>query len=43
MKRFLIFSLKSVCYDSYTFFAQSLADALCNAGHSVELFSAANV
>lgn len=42
MKRFLIFSLKSVCYDSYTFFAQSLADALCNAGHSVELFSAAN-
>lgn len=40
MKHFLIFSLKTVCYDSYLYFADSLAKALKNAGHTVEIFSA---
>lgn len=39
MKRFLIFALKSVCYDSYLYFAHSLAAALTEDGASVELFS----
>ena len=39
MKRFLIFAIKSVCYDSYLYFARSLAAALTGAGASVELFS----
>ena len=39
MKRFLIFDLKSACYDSYFYFSNALADALASAGHSVEIFS----
>lgn len=41
MKHFLIFTLKSVCYDSYTYFATALAKALMKARHEVEVFSAA--
>lgn len=39
MKRFLIFSVKSVCYDSYVYFADALAGALIAKGGKVELFS----
>ncbi len=40
MKHFLLFQLKSVCYNSYTYFSQSLADELSSLSHSVEIFSA---
>lgn len=40
MKHFLIFALKSVCYDSYLYFSDALSKALAAAGHSVEIFSA---
>lgn len=39
MKHFLIFSLKSVCYGSYLYFADALGKALEKAGHSIEVFS----
>lgn len=39
MKHFLIFAMRAVCYDSYLYFADSLAKALTAAGHSVEIFS----
>lgn len=39
MKHFLIFALKSVCYDSYLYFAYSLAAALKKEGADVEIFS----
>lgn len=39
MKHFLIFAVKPVCYNSYLYFAGSLADALTKAGHHVEIFS----
>ena len=39
MKQFLIFAVKPVCYNSYLYFARSLAKALTNAGHHAELFS----
>ncbi|MBO5373067.1 MAG: glycosyltransferase family 1 protein [Lachnospiraceae bacterium] len=40
MKHFLLFQLKSVCYDSYTYFSDSVANALRALGHKVEIFSA---
>lgn len=40
MKHFLIFALKPVCYNSYLYFAESLAKALTGHGASAELFSA---
>ena len=39
-KHFLLFQVKSVCYDSYIYFSNALAKALTNAGHAVEIFSA---
>ena len=42
MKRVLIFALKSVCYSSYLYFADSLAKSLQQAGVAVEMFSAKN-
>lgn len=39
-KHFLLFQLKSVCYDSYIYFSNALAKALSGAGHEVEIFSA---
>lgn len=41
MKHFLVFKIKSVCYDSYTYFADSLAKKLQALGHQVTIFSAA--
>lgn len=41
MKHFLLFQLKSVCYDSYIYFSNSVARELHAAGHQVEIFSAA--
>lgn len=38
-KHFLMFQIKSVCYDSYSYFSDALAAALTAAGHSVEVFS----
>lgn len=40
MKHFLIFALRNVCYDSYLYFARSLAGALRQADAEVEIFSA---
>lgn len=40
MKDFLIFALKPVCYNSYLYFANALADALKACGHTVEIFPA---
>lgn len=39
-KHFLLFQVKSVCYDSYIYFSNALAKALKRAGHDVEIFSA---
>lgn len=41
MKNFLLFQLKSVCYDSYLYFSDSVAKELRALGHQVEIFSAA--
>ncbi len=41
MKRFLIFSIKPVCYNSYLYFADSLAKALRGCGAEIEFFSSA--
>ena len=41
MKHFLLFQIKSVCYDSYTYFSNAVAKELISAGHSVEIFSLA--
>lgn len=40
MKHVLIFAVKPVCYNSYLYFAGSLANALTEAGCHVEIFSA---
>lgn len=39
MKHILIFAVKPVCYNSYLYFADSLARALTKAGCHVEIFS----
>lgn len=39
MKHILIFAVKPVCYNSYLYFADSLAKALTKAGCHVEVFS----
>lgn len=39
MKHFLLFQLKSVCYNSYTYFSNSLAKELTACSHAVEIFS----
>lgn len=39
MKHFLIFAVKPVCYNSYLYFADSLARELAHAGYRVEVFS----
>lgn len=36
--KFLIFEMKTVCYNSYLYFGDSLGDALVKAGHEVEYF-----
>lgn len=36
--KFLIFEMKTVCYNSYLYFGDALGLALKNAGHSVEYF-----
>ena len=41
MKHFLIFSIKPVCYNSYLYFADSLAKALRDCGAEIEFFSSA--
>ncbi len=36
--KFLIFEMKTVCYNSYLYFGDSLGEALLKAGHQVEYF-----
>ncbi len=36
--KFLIFEMKTVCYNSYLYFGDSLGDALSKQGHEVEYF-----
>ena len=36
--KFLIFEMKTVCYNSYLYFGDSLGDALKAKGHTVEYF-----
>ena len=36
--KFLIFEMKTVCYNSYLYFGDSLGDALAKLGHEVEYF-----
>lgn len=36
--KFLIFEMKTVCYNSYLYFGDSLGNALVKAGHEVEYF-----
>ncbi len=36
--KFLIFEMKTVCYNSYLYFGDSLGNALLKAGHEVEYF-----
>ncbi len=36
--RFLFFQIKEVCYDSYSYFSNSLANALMSLGHQVQFF-----
>lgn len=39
VRHILLFEMRSVCYDSYIYFAESLASALRALGHTVEIFS----
>jgi glycosyltransferase involved in cell wall biosynthesis len=38
MKKFLIFELRDMCYNSCIYFADSIAEALIKLGHEVEIF-----
>lgn len=39
MKKFLLFQIKPVCYNSYTYFSDAIAKELISLGNSVEIFS----